>query len=126
MIQYWGYQEHVGALVARLEIKPFTSLFLQNRWCKWSKTLAKLDLEVHRGLHGRRAGIAQNAASTKALGPNSIRPWNQPTTFPSASNPATESIRSASSSNRCAETPCRDKNSVICSDVKLGPRKLPC
>ena len=40
-----------------------------------------LDLEVHRRLHARRAGIAEDAARAQARGPNSIRPWNQPTTF---------------------------------------------
>ena len=69
VLEHRGHQEHVGALLARFQVEPFDSPFPQDRRRKWAKALAELDLEVHGGLHGRRAGIAQNAARTQGPGP---------------------------------------------------------
>ena len=72
-------------------------------------------------------GSPRMLRAPKALGPNSMRPWNQPTTLPSASSPATCSSKLVLVGEIAARMPlARDKNRAIWSVVKLGPRKLPC
>ena len=94
---------------------------------EWSKTFHEiLIFKFIVACMAAERGSPRILRAPSALGPNSIRPWNQPTTFPSASKVATDSIRSDSSSNRCPVMPWPDKNAAICSGVKLGPRKLPC
>ena len=55
--------------------------------------------EITLCISGRR-GSPRMLRAPSARGPNSIRPWNQPITFPSASRSATFSVRLSSSSLR--------------------------
>ena len=75
------------------------------------------------------ARVTQDAAAPSARGPNSIRPWNQPTIFPSASR-AGDASSSSDSSLEALDAGARptrlSENRATWSVVKLGPRKLPC
>ena len=55
-------------------------------------------------------GSPRMLRAPSARGPNSIRPWNQPTILPSARSPATCSTRSGSSVNCCPCLPCPARN----------------
>ena len=68
VLKHWGHQEHIRALLARFQIEPLGRSILQNSRRKWAETLAELDLEIHRGLHGRRAGVAENAPRAEGSG----------------------------------------------------------
>ena len=68
VLEHRGHQEHVRALLARFQIEPLGRSILQNSRRKWAETLAKFDLEIHRGLHGRRAGVAKNAPRAEGSG----------------------------------------------------------
>jgi hypothetical protein len=61
------------------------------------RKLSRYLIEVHDRLHLRRAWIAEDAAAASARGPNSMRPWCQPTTFSSARSFAASSMSAASS-----------------------------
>ena len=67
MLEHRGDQEHVRALVVRLQVEPLGGPLPEHGRGERPEALAELDLEVHGGLHGRRAGIAQDAA--RAQGP---------------------------------------------------------
>ena len=59
-----------------------------------AELLAALD-GVHPAQVLGPAGVAEQAAVAERPGPYSLRPWNQPTTAPSAKAAATSSARSA-------------------------------
>ena len=61
-----------------------------------TEALAILDLQIERALHRRAsARSARIERLPSARGPNSMRPWNQPTALPSASACAVRSMSSA-------------------------------
>ena len=61
-LQHGSDQEHVRALVIRLDVEPLEGPFPEHGRGKRPEALAELDLDVHGGLHRRRTGIAQDAA----------------------------------------------------------------
>ena len=56
-----GDQQHVGAFLARAHVEPFVGMLLEHARGERPEALAVLDLEVHRGLHRWRAGVADDA-----------------------------------------------------------------
>ena len=90
-----GDDKHVGAVA--IEIEPFRHVFAQHGGRKWPEALAELDLQIELPLHLGRARIAEDRSGAKRAGPNSMRPWNQPTAFSSARAPTVCSISTSSS-----------------------------
>ena len=88
----------------RREGEPGGRLFFQHRGGKRPKPFPMLDPAVEPFANRLVARIGQERAVAERRGPNSIRPWNQPTMRPSASIAA---ARSSGSANRSAKSPLR-------------------
>ena len=84
-----GDQQHVGAVFVGTHLEIAIDVLPQHERREGPKRLAELDLQVHHRLHRLAAGVAEDAPRRQRPGPNSIRPWNQPTTFSWAINEAT-------------------------------------
>src|SRR4029078_12285006 len=69
LVEYWRHEQHVRALVLRIEPEPAMRFVPQDDPRKRSEALAKLDLEVHGRLHLRRARVADDAAPAERARP---------------------------------------------------------
>ena len=100
--QHRGHQQHVGRVLAGPHAEPLVDVLAEHAGGERPEALAELDLEVHRA--PASAGTAASPMmlrAPRARGPNSIRPWNQPTTF-SVGHRARRRARSARSRRRSA------------------------
>ena len=84
-----AHLEHVGAV--RIQIQPLAHVFAQDGWREAPERLATLHPEIERLLHAGRSRIGQDRAGS-ARGPNTMRPWNQPSARPLATAFADSSI----------------------------------
>ena len=85
LLAHLGDQRHVWTLA--IEVEVVGGALGQHRRGERPERLAILDLEVHHRLHLRLRASPRIERFPSARGPNSMRPWNHPTTAPSASSP---------------------------------------
>ena len=91
-----------------------------------AEALAELDLEVHRRLHRRRPGVAQDAPG--AQGPRAeLHPALEPADDLAVGQQAGDVLEQLGLvvANRWPRPPCPARNRAISSVLKRGPRKLP-
>jgi hypothetical protein len=89
--------------------------------------LAELDLEVHHALHLRVRGSPRMLRAPSARGPNSIRPWNQPTTLSAPSAPRRGRASAASSVEAVVDGALRSSRYALTRRRRnFGPSSEPC
>ena len=89
---YVGNDQHVGTVVVELEI--VANVLTQDRRRKRAEALTIFDLKIQIFCIAGSRGSPRIERLPSARGPNSMRPWNQPTAFPFASAEAVPWISS--------------------------------
>ena len=119
-------QEHVRALLARLQVEPLGGALAEHGRGERPEALAELDLEVHRRLHGRRARVAQDAA--RAQGPRAeLHPALEPADDLAVGQQAGDVVEQLGLvvEPPARTAPCAARDRSTSSVVKLGPEEAP-
>ena len=127
VLAHRGDQEHVGALLAGLEVEPLAARVPAGRRGERAEALAELDLQVHRGLHRRGAGVAQDAPGPE--GPRAeLHPALEPADDLAVGQQRGDVLEQLGLVvEPLARPPLpRQEPARSASVVKRGPRKLPC
>src|SRR5262249_3871979 len=69
LLQDRSDQEHIRRVLSRTHGEPLVHVLTEDTRGKGSKALAKLDLEIHRGLHLRRARVPEDASASQSTRP---------------------------------------------------------
>ena len=126
-VEHGRDQQHVRALLSRLELEPAMRLVLQHTRRERPEALAELDLEVHRRLHLRRPRIAEDAARAERARPE-LHPALEPADDLLRFQQIGDARRRVGVARRRDGTSRRRGRGTrrSRSDENAGPRKLPC